>query len=219
MTTLTTSKMASTSSCNKTSNIRLFNAIFPGDGGGGDSFKLTDLEISEANQKIINYGGLMKLVSSILKLIKEKEYFNDLQYFILQYLRNQDENLYSGEQGERVGLCLTTYLAMLIYLLPRRLKLKINGHAVVERSKHLGLIGPGLSGCTRFLEYILGKSTLLQRHAFYHDLSGHLYNEFGIGTGYSYAIRYMSLPRFFMTCCLVGHVSGLVYFLFNPSSS
>ena len=54
MTTLTTSKMASTSSCNKTSNIRLFNAIFPGDGGGGDSFNLTDLEISEANQKIIN---------------------------------------------------------------------------------------------------------------------------------------------------------------------
>ena len=60
------------------------------------SYILTEIEINEANQKIRNCGGLMNLISSIVRLIKEKEYFQNLQSSIFRYLRIQNENIYSG---------------------------------------------------------------------------------------------------------------------------
>ena len=78
----------------------------------------------------------------------------------------------------------------------------------------LGLIGPGRSKLTRFLEFILGWSNVFSSHAVLHDAFGRFYIRFHHGTGYTYCIDGY-VPIFMKKSPFFGHITGLIYCAFK----
>lgn len=80
---------------------------------------------------------------------------------------------------------------------------------------NMGLIGPGFGRLTKWLEYLLGRSKTLQRHALYHDVFGRLNTKYELGCGYTYVYKFNSRVKKWP---LIGHIGGLIYNFFNWTS-
>jgi len=57
------------------------------------------------------------------------------------------------------------------------------------------------------------RSKVMQNHAIFHDAFGRFYNRYGKGRGYCYTFNCES--RFLKKSPIFGHITGIVYWLFN----
>ena len=65
-----------------------------------------------------------------------------------------------------------------------------------------GIIGIGDSK----LEPLFFRFKVMRLHAILHDASGYMRRRYGIGPGYCYILN-----NFPFNCCMLGHISGLLY--------
>ena len=79
----------------------------------------------------------------------------------------------------------------------------------------MGLIGPDNSNLTRFLQNTLGWSKLIQTHAILHDRCGRFYLRHKKGRIYMYSYRSKSSSNIDKQDCYKGHLSGILFCLFN----
>ena len=62
------------------------------------------------------------------------------------------------------------------------------------------------------LEFLAFSNTT-RKHAILHDVFGRIYNQFGLGPGYTYAFR--NAPHFAKSSPFLGHISGVLSCSFN----
>lgn len=59
------------------------------------------------------------------------------------------------------------------------------------------------------LDKFLNKSKILRLHAILHDAGGYIRRKYGLGPGYCYALKNISINS-----CFLGHVSGISYCIY-----
>ena len=79
----------------------------------------------------------------------------------------------------------------------------------------IGLIGPGNGCLTWFLERIFGQSDILHSHSILHDAFGRFYTHHSLDRGYTYIIPKNRTLKCLKRSPLCGHISGLIYCVFN----
>ena len=82
-------------------------------------------------------------------------------------------------------------------------------------TKEIGLIGPGNSCLTRFLEITLGRYKSFHIHSCLYDSYGRFYRKHGLGRGYCYAPNRRLTAGCLKNSPLFGHVSGFTWILKN----
>ena len=84
-----------------------------------------------------------------------------------------------------------------------------------EDIESLGMIGPGRSRLTIILEACFAAVPIMKLHAVYHDAWGLYHRKTGRSNGYCYGIKDDNLCTSFKKSFLLGHLSGLLYLLWN----
>ena len=77
----------------------------------------------------------------------------------------------------------------------------------------IGLIGPGNSRLTRFLERIFNGCDTLHSHSILHDAFGRFYTHHQLDRGYTFVIPKNLTPKCIKRSPLCGQISGLIYCL------
>ena len=102
------------------------------------------------------------------------------------------------------------------YLYIKNFKKCVSIREILETNNgEIGLIGPGNSRLTRFLERIFNRSDILHSHSILHDAFGRFYAHHSLDRGYTYVIPENKTPRWVKTSPLCGQVSRLIYCLWK----
>ena len=91
----------------------------------------------------------------------------------------------------------------------------VESDADLRSIKSLGLIGPGEGRLTSLLEMCFARSPVMKLHAVCHDAWGLYHRKTGRSNGYCYGVNSQNMCDHFKKSCLLGHMSGLLYILWN----
>ena len=115
--------------------------------------------------------------------------------------------------SRRLVLCLQVLCFATRWYETRSMNLTVDYR--YEDIKSLGLIGPGESRLTRLLEMCFVGSPVMKFHAVCHGAWGLYHRKTGHSNGYCYGVNSQNMCEYFKKSCLLGHVLGLVYILWN----
>ena len=126
--------------------------------------------------------------------------------------KNIDKTIkeYPDTQIQILKACLTYQ-----FLYNKYVKLFISINEILEMEPDLGLTRPDNGCLTYILQNTLGMSSLIPTHSILHDAFGRFYIRHGKKRGYIYAKPSKRSNDYDKKNYYKGHVSGLLYCLFN----
>ena len=98
------------------------------------------------------------------------------------------------------------------YLYQKHFNENISIDNVLEiNHNEIGLLGPGNSYLTWFLERLLGWSDVLHVHSILHDDFGRFYCKYRLDRGYTYVLSEDITPNFIKKNPICGQITGIIY--------